>query len=161
MWIIQSKYGQSDYFLILEKELKSLIHNEPNQIANLANICSWIYHSYPNLNWCGFYLWSHEDQELILGPFQGLPACIRIRPNRGVCGQAYTSGEMQVINDVNEFKDHIACDSKTNSELVIPIIKKGKKIGVLDLDSPIKNRFNEIEAKQLEKIMKEITEIIF
>ena len=161
MWIIQSKYGEKDYFLTLNKELNSLIEGERNLIANLANIASWIYHSYPDLNWCGFYLWNEDDNELVLGPFQGLPACIRIKPTRGVCGKAYRTGETQLINNVHEFKDHIACDSNTNSEVVIPLFSDGKIYGVLDLDSPLENRFLPEDVAELERIIKPISEIIF
>jgi L-methionine (R)-S-oxide reductase len=161
MWIIQSKYGDSNYFQTLNKELNSLIEGEENLIANLANITSWIYHSYPDLNWCGFYLWNEADKELVLGPFQGLPACIRIKPNRGVCGKAYRTGEVQIINNVHDFKDHIACDSKTNSEVVIPLFSNGKIYGVLDLDSPLENRFPHQDVEELEKIIKPISEKLF
>lgn len=161
MWIIQSQYGSANFYQALEQELHSLISDEPNLIANLANISSWLYHAIPRMNWSGFYLWSEQDQELLLGPFQGLPACIRIRPERGVCGKAYTTGKTQCVEDVHAFPGHIACDSASRSELVIPLLKNGKVMGVLDLDSPETGRFSDQDAQELEKIMQKIAEKIF
>lgn len=153
MWIIQSKYGSKDFYQSLEKELLSLIEGEKNLIANLANISSWIYHTFPDLNWSGFYLWNEEDQELVLGPFQGKPACIRIRPERGVCGAAYSTQKTLRVDDVEAFPGHIACDSASQSELVIPLIKNGKVYGVLDLDSPKKGTFSNEDEAELTRIM--------
>jgi L-methionine (R)-S-oxide reductase len=161
MWIIHSKYHSPDFYESLEKELDSLISGEPNLIANLANISSWLYHAIPELNWCGFYLWSKNDQELVLGPFQGLPACIRIKPERGVCGKAYTTGVAQKIDDVNTFAGHIACDSASVSELVIPLKKDGHIYGVLDLDSPKCARFSDLDKTMLDKIFTKIADRIF
>lgn len=161
MWIIQSKYGSADFYQSLEKELFSLIEGEKNLIANLANISSWIYHTIPDLNWSGFYLWNEEDGELVLGPFQGKPACIRIKPQRGVCGAAFTKGETVKVDDVHAFPGHIACDSASLSELVVPLIKDGKSYGVLDLDSPNINRFSETDKTELTRIMMKICERIF
>lgn len=161
MWNIQSKYGEEGFYTSLEKELLALIAGERNLIANLANISSWIFHSLPDLNWGGFYLWNESDQELVLGPFQGRPACIRIKPGRGVCGAAYSEAKTQRVDDVNSFPGHIACDSASLSELVIPLQNKGKVMGVLDLDSPIQNRFSETDAVALTRIMKLISEKIF
>lgn len=153
MWHIHSKYGEPDFYSSLEKEILSLIEGEKNLIANLANISSWIYHAFPDLNWSGFYLWNEEDKELVLGPFQGKPACIRIKPERGVCGAAYTKATTIRVDDVHAFPGHIACDSASLSELVVPLINKGKVMGVLDLDSPKVNRFTEQDEKELTKIM--------
>ena len=161
MWNIQSKYGEDDFYLSLEKELLSLIEGEKNLIANLANISSWIFHSLPDLNWGGFYLWNDCDQELVLGPFQGRPACIRIKPGKGVCGTAYSEAKTQRVDDVDSFPGHIACDSASLSELVIPLQKDGKVMGVLDLDSPILNRFSKTDEIQLSRIMERIAEKIF
>ena len=149
MWIIQSDYqNKSEYFKTLEKELFSLIEGEKNLIANLANISSWVYHSFPDLNWCGFYLWDDKDQELVLGPFQGMPACIRIKSDRGVCGAAFREQRTFNIDDVNQFAGHIACDSASRSELVIAFSQ-----GVFDLDSPNLARFSEQDANELTGIM--------
>lgn len=162
MWQINSTFDDSESFYhSLEKELLGLIEGEKNLIANLSNIASWIYHAYPGLNWCGFYLWSDEDQELVLGPFQGKPACIRIKPNRGVCGTAYTKqGTIRVL-DVHAFPGHIACDSASLSELVVPLIKNGKVYGVLDLDSPKLAHFSENAEKHLTLIMNKISKQLF
>lgn len=161
MWIIQSKYGEKDFYPSLEKELFSLVDGEKNLIANLANISSWLYHTMPDLNWSGFYLWNEKDQELVLGPFQGKPACIRIRPDRGVCGAAYSQGKTLRIEDVHSFPGHIACDSASLSELVVPLKKNGKILGVLDLDSPKTNRFSELDATEITRIMDMISGKIF
>lgn len=161
MWIIQSKYGEKNFYEQLEKELHSLIQGESNLIANLANISSWIYHAIPGLNWSGFYLWSDKDQELILGPFQGMPACIRIKAERGVCGQAYRERKTLNVADVHEFPGHIACDSASRSELVIPLIKDQLCIGVLDLDAPSLARFSQQDAEELTRIMNDLSSRIF
>jgi L-methionine (R)-S-oxide reductase len=161
MWIIEAKYGKDDFYPKLEKEILSLIDGEKNLIANLSNISSWIYHTIPNLNWCGFYLWDNTDQELILGPFQGKPACIRIKPHRGVCGASYTQKKTLRISDVHEFQGHIACDSDTNSELVIPLMKGDTVLGVLDLDSPLKSNFTQEDETKLSNLMNRVSELIF
>lgn len=162
MWQIHSVFDDSSqYYQDLEKELLSLIEGEKNLIANLSNIASWIYHAYPGLNWSGFYLWDQEDQELVLGPFQGKPACIRIKSNRGVCGAAYSKGETMRVLDVHAFPGHIACDSASLSELVIPLKKNGKIYGVLDLDSPNLAHFSENAERELARIMDVISQKIF
>lgn len=161
MWNIHSKYGDKDFYQSLEKELNSLIDGEKNLIANLANISSWIYHAFPDLNWSGFYLWNEEDKELVLGPFQGKPACIRIKPERGVCGAAYTKAQTVRVDDVHAFPGHIACDSASLSELVVPLIKNGKVMGVLDLDSPKTFRFTEEDEREFTRIMNLISSKIY
>ncbi len=161
MWIINSRYGASDFFETLERELDSLITGEPNLVANLANISSWIYHALPDLNWSGFYLWSEADGELVLGPFQGMPACLRIRPERGVCGRSYTTGETVRVDDVHAFPGHIACDAASRSELVIPL-KQGSVVkAILDLDSPTPGRFSERDADELTKIVERLARRLF
>jgi L-methionine (R)-S-oxide reductase len=161
MWIIQSKYGSDDFYPNLEKELFALIDGEPNLVANLSNLSSWLFHAIPNLNWAGFYLWQEKDQELVLGPFQGMPACIRIKPDRGVCGKAYSTAATLKVDDVDAFPGHIACDSASQSELVIPLIKNDKVLGVLDLDSPEKARFSDRDAQALSDIFRKISPKIF
>lgn len=143
-------------FNSLEKELLSLIEGEKNLVANLANISSAIFHSFPGLNWCGFYLWSDEDQELVLGPFQGRPACLRIKSGRGVCGTSYQKRVTIRVEDVHEFPGHIACDSASESELVVPLILGNKVLGVLDLDAPVKARFSDEDASGFTKIMQRL-----
>jgi L-methionine (R)-S-oxide reductase len=161
MWHVQSKYGDADFYSSLERELLSLIEGEKNLIANLANISSWVYHAFPDLNWSGFYLWSEEDKELVLGPFQGKPACIRIKPDRGVCGSSYSKAQTVRVDDVHSFPGHIACDSASLSELVVPLIKNGKVMGVLDLDSPKTNRFTAKDELEFTRIMNLISEKIY
>lgn len=161
MWIIQSKYGTPDFYTSLQKELFALIEGEKNLIANLANISSWMYHTIPDLNWAGFYLWNEADQELVLGPFQGMPACIRIRPSRGVCGAAYSKALTVRVNDVNEFPGHIACDSASLSELVIPLVHNGVVYGVLDLDSPKKGRFTQQDEVELTRVFNALSKQLF
>ena len=118
-----------------------LTAGEPDAIANMANVAALIWESLPDLNWAGFY--RNVDGELVLGPFQGRPACIRIPFGQGVCGAAAESLQVQRVADVNAFPGHIACDSASASELVVPIVRDGKLIAVLDLDSPTPSRFTE------------------
>ncbi len=148
-------------FDTLEKELISLVEGESNLIANLANITASIYHTYPGLNWCGFYLWSVEDQELILGPFQGKSACIRIKAGKGVCGTSYLKRETIRVEDVHAFPGHIACDSASESELVVPLIHDGIVMGVLDLDAPVRNHFSEEDAKSFSRIMARVVPLLW
>lgn len=129
---------------------KGLTDGEKNRIANMANISSLLYHTMEDVNWVGFYLL--EEEELVLGPFHGKPACIRIKVGQGVCGTAVSTKQTQLIHNVHEFEGHIACDGDTNAEIVIPLYKDGKCFGVLDIDSPKKNRFNEVDKKGLEEI---------
>ncbi len=161
MWIIQSNYNDIEtFYSSLNTELHSLIEGEKNLIANMANISSWIYHAMPDLNWAGFYLWDENDQELVLGPFQGKPACIRIKPTRGVCGASYKDNKVMRVDDVHSFAGHIACDGDSRSELVIPLVKNNKVIAILDLDSPKIARFSEKDEAGLTLIMKKIADII-
>jgi GAF domain-containing protein len=140
----------------LRRSTLGLVTGEKNLIANLANISAVIYHTWPDLNWAGFYLWDEADQELVLGPFQGKPACLRIKSGRGVCGTAFKTLTTQRIDDVHAFPGHIACDAASRSELVIPIMKEDKCLGVLDLDSPKVGRFSLDEASLLENLMAEL-----
>ena len=134
-------------FLIEQTEL--LLAGEPDWSANSANFASLIFHTLPDLNWAGFY-WL-KGGELVLGAFQGKPACVRIQIGRGVCGAAAEKLETVVVKNVYEFPGHIACDSASNSEIVIPLVKNEKLIGVLDIDSPVLNRFDEQDKAELEK----------
>lgn len=131
------------------KQLDALVADEKDMIANLANAAALLNQFLDHINWVGFYLWK-EDQ-LVLGPFQGLPACIRIPYGKGVCGTAIKEQKTQLVPDVNLFPGHIACDSQSQSEIVIPLIDKDRIIGVLDIDSPIKDRFDETDQYYLEK----------
>jgi GAF domain-containing protein len=129
----------------LLKALEALVAGEPDPIANMANAAALIWERLPDLNWAGFY--RNLDSELVLGPFQGRPACIRIPFGRGVCGTAASTGEVQRVDDVNAFPGHIACDSASASELVVPIVREGRLIAVLDLDSPNVRRFDEQDER--------------
>lgn len=133
----------------LNGQLSALIEGIPHPVANLANGAALLYHALPDVNWAGFYLL--EGETLVLGPFQGKPACIEIPVGRGVCGTAVAKNETQRVSNVHEFPGHIACDGASNSEIVIPLRKNGNVIGVLDIDSPILNRFTEIDQNGLEE----------
>ena len=134
---------------LLLEQLKSLIENERNVIANLANASALLHLSLEEINWAGFYL--AEGGELILGPFQGKPACIRIPFGKGVCGTAAQTDTVQRIDNVPLFAGHIACDGASNAEIVIPLHKNGKVVGVLDIDSPVFHRFSETDQQILEQ----------
>ncbi len=124
----------------------------PELIPNLANIAAAVYYQLPNLNWCGFYLF--DGKKLVLGPFQGKPACIYIPLEKGVCGKAATDLKTVIVDDVDKFSGHIVCDSASRSEIVIPLKStEGKLLGVFDLDSPVIKRFNESDKLGLEKII--------
>jgi GAF domain-containing protein len=134
----------------LAAQLRSLLEGERDFIANAANFSSLLYHSLPDLNWAGFYLL--KDGELVLGPFQGKPACVRIAMGKGVCGTAAEQRQTILVENVHEFPGHIACDSETNSEIVVPLIKNQQLIGVLDLDSPLFSRFDDDDAEGLNQL---------
>lgn len=123
----------------LAAALEGLVAGEADAVANMANAVALIWETLPDLNWAGFY--RNVDEELVVGPFQGRPACIRIKFGEGVCGTAAATRQVQLVEDVHAFAGHIACDSASSSEIVVPIIRDGKLIAVLDLDSPKKARF--------------------
>lgn len=126
----------------LEKQARALLHGEHHRIANAANLASLVYHSVPELNWVGFYFVDGGSGDLIVGPFQGRPACVRIPPGSGVCGTALVERTTQRVADVEAFEGHIACDPASRSEIVVPLILDGEVIGVLDVDSPRPQRFS-------------------
>ena len=132
----------------LNGQLKALTEGIPYKIANLANASALLWEHLQDINWAGFYMM--EDGTLVLGPFQGKTACIRIPVGKGVCGTAVAENATQLVPDVHVFPGHIACDCASNSEIVVPIRKAGKIIGVLDIDSPLKNRFTEADQEGLE-----------
>jgi GAF domain-containing protein len=138
--------------------LEGLVAGEPDPIANMANATALIFETLPDVNWVGFY--RNVDQELVLGPFQGRPACIRMTFDQGVCGAAAKSRQVQRVEDVHSFPGHIACDSASNSEIVFPLIRDGEVLGVLDIDSPRKGRFTEEDEAGLVKIAQIITRAI-
>jgi GAF domain-containing protein len=142
--------SKSELYDQLVLQLSSLLAGERDLIANTANFSALIFDSLPDLNWAGFYF--AKDGELVLGPFQGKPACVRIRLGQGVCGTAAAKCETTIVPNVHEFPGHIACDSASNSEIVVPLIRNEELIGVLDLDSPLPARFDREDAAGLEKL---------
>lgn len=136
--------------------LSSLFEAESNFIANAANFASFFYHNFDNINWVGFYFF--DGTELILGPFCGKPACIRIELGKGVCGTAAFKRETVVVENVHEFPGHIPCDTSSNSEIVVPVLYDGDLIGVLDLDSPVFSRFDQKDKEMLESALKILIE---
>lgn len=149
-------YGENrqDQYNLLRKQLVALLEGEPNQIANLSNASALLNQFFDRVNWVGFYL--SEGNELVLGPFQGLPACVRIPFGKGVCGTSAIERKTLRVEDVHQFPGHIACDAASQSEIVVPLIKNGEVIGVLDIDSPEKNRFDEIDQENLEEFVREL-----
>src|SRR5699024_9434383 len=145
-----SENRERNYEVVLQ-QLNALIEDEPDVIANLSNAAALLNQFLDDINWVGFYLW--KENELVLGPFQGLPACIRIPYAKGVCGTAVEEKKTIVVPNVNEFPGHIVCDANSKSEIVIPIISSGNVRGVLDIDSPIYNRFDEVDQHYLEKFV--------
>ncbi len=146
-------------YMELNEQLKSLTEGVPHFVANLANASALLWQKLDDINWAGFYLL--EEETLVLGPFQGKPACIEIPLGRGVCGTAAKSGEIQLVENVHDFPGHIACDSASMSEIVIPIRKGGKVVGVLDIDSPSEKRFTEKDAKGLEIFCLTLETVVF
>lgn len=140
-------------YSLTNKQLRAVIGDESNLIANLSNAAALLFENLPIINWAGFYLYELASDELVLGPFQGKVACIRIQRDKGVCGTAFTKKESIFVEDVNQFTGHIACDAASQSEIVIPLIKDGRTIGVLDIDAPITNRFDEIDQNYLEEFV--------
>ncbi len=138
------QYGQ------LLAQVRGLLHGERDRIANAANLSALVYHALPSLNWAGFYF--YDGTELVVGPFQGLPACVRIPLDKGVCGAAARTGQTQRVADVHAFPGHIACDSASRSELVVPLFDGDSLIGVFDLDSPEPDRFDADDPAGLEAI---------
>jgi len=137
----------------LRSQLTGLVHGESDLIANTANFSSLVFNSMPGLNWAGFYFL--KGDELVLGPFQGKPACIRIKKGRGVCGTTVVEGKSIVVADVHAFPGHIACDVNSRSELVVPVRGvDGEIVGVFDLDSPLPNRFDQTDADGIEALVK-------
>ncbi|MBQ7365295.1 MAG: GAF domain-containing protein [Clostridia bacterium] len=142
----------------LNETLAAILDGVPHRIANLANAAALLYDTLDRLNWAGFYL--VENGRLVLGPFQGKVACVEIEIGKGVCGTAVASGKTQLVKDVHAFPGHIACDSASNSEIVVPIFQGGKIVGVLDIDSPEFSRFDEHDREGLEAFVKVLEEKI-
>lgn len=142
---------KSELYSNLSVQLRALLEGERDAIANMANMASLLFYSLPDLNWVGFYLL--KNSELVLGPFQGKPACVRIGLGCGVCGTAAKRRETIMVDNVHDFPDHIACDSASNSEIVVPVVAGEQLIGVLDLDSPSLSRFDEEDAAGLNELV--------
>lgn len=131
-------------------QARALLADEHDRIANAANLAALVFRSLPELNWAGFYF--YDGKELVLGPFQGNPACVRIALDRGVCGAAASRRETQVVPDVHAFPGHIACDSASRSEIVVPLLRQGSLIGVWDVDSPVPARFDDEDRRGMEAL---------
>ena len=142
--------SKPEQYAQLLEQARALLHGERDRIANAANLSALVYHALPDLNWVGFYFF--DGTELVVGPFQGLPACVRIPLDKGVCGAAARTRTTQRVEDVNAFPGHIACDSASRSELVVPLYRGDALLGVFDLDSPIPARFSVEDQHGLEAI---------
>ena len=146
-------------YQFLAEQIRSLAESEPHWLPVMANTAAALFEAMPDVNWAGFYLVDEKDQSLLLGPFQGKVACIRIGYGKGVCGTALAKDEVQLVPDVHAFPGHIACDSASRSEIVLPVHKGGKVVAVLDIDSPVPGRFTEEDRDGLLKIVQILEEI--
>ncbi|MCM3725417.1 GAF domain-containing protein [Neobacillus cucumis] len=151
--------NREENYELVKKQLQALLHDENNQIANLSNTSALLNQFLDRINWVGFYLMD-TNGELVLGPFQGLPACVRIKVGKGVCGTSALKKETVRVEDVHQFPGHIACDAASRSEIVIPLLKDGELFGVLDIDSPEVNRFDELDQQKLEELAAVLMEYI-
>lgn len=150
--------SKPEQYAQLLAQARALVHGETDRIANAANLSALVYHALPQLNWVGFYFF--DGTELVVGPFQGLPACVRIPLHKGVCGAAASTRQTQRIDDVDAFPGHIACDSASRSELVVPLVHDGTLVGVFDLDSPVTSRFDADDQAGLEAIAQAFVEAL-
>ena len=150
--------SKPEQYAQLLAQARALVHGERDRIANAANLSALVYHALPQLNWVGFYFF--DGTELVVGPFQGLPACVRIPLHKGVCGAAASSRQTQRIEDVDAFPGHIACDSASRSELVVPLLHGDTLVGVFDLDSPVTSRFDADDQAGLEAIARVFVEAL-
>tara|TARA_R110000868_G_scaffold149511_8_gene371975 strand:- start:1898 stop:2362 length:465 start_codon:yes stop_codon:yes gene_type:complete len=148
--------NKQQHYAELAQQVASLVEGEPDHIANMANISALLYWALKDVNWAGFYLL--KGKELVLGPFHGQPACIRIPIGKGVCGAAVSENKAQLVHDVHEFPGHIACDAASNSEVVLPVYLKGQIFAVLDLDSPNIGRFEQADLDGLQLIVNALQE---
>jgi len=147
-----SQLSKNIFYELLYRQAEALLRDERDFIANMANLAALLFTALDKVNWVGFYRLL-GDAELILGPFQGNPACVRIKVGQGVCGSSVAQKRSLIVPDVHRFAGHIACDSATNSEIVVPLFAKGKIVGVLDVDSPEFDRFDDRDRRELEKIV--------
>ncbi|KQN95904.1 MULTISPECIES: GAF domain-containing protein [Stenotrophomonas] len=150
--------SKPEQYAQLLAQARALVHGETDRIANAANLSALVYHALPQLNWVGFYFF--DGTELVVGPFQGLPACVRIPLHKGVCGAAASTRQTQRVEDVDAFPGHIACDSASRSELVVPLVHDGALVGVFDLDSPVTSRFDADDQAGLEAIARVFVEAL-
>ena len=150
--------SKPEQYAQLVAQARALIQGEPDRVANAANLGALVYHALPDLNWVGFYF--YDGAELVVGPFQGLPACVRIALDKGVCGAAARTRQTQRVADVEAFPGHIACDAASRSELVVPLVHEGALVGVFDLDSPRVDRFDEEDQQGLEAIAQAFLETL-
>ena len=150
--------SKPEQYAQLLAQARALVHGESDRIANAANLSALVYHALPQLNWVGFYFF--DGTELVVGPFQGLPACVRIPLHKGVCGAAASTRQTQRVDDVDAFPGHIACDSASRSELVVPLVHDGALVGVFDLDSPVTSRFDADDQAGLEAIARVFVEAL-
>lgn len=146
--------SKKQFYADLQQQLGALLEGESDLIANLANTSALIFEKLENINWAGFYLL--KQNELVLGPFQGKPACVRIQIGKGVCGTAVEKKHTIVVSDVHQFEGHIACDINSKSEIVVPVIVSNQLLGVLDIDSPIENRFDLDDQSGLEALVQQL-----
>jgi L-methionine (R)-S-oxide reductase len=144
--------SKPEQYAELASQARGLLHGERDRIANAANFSALIYGALPDLNWAGFYFF--DGRELVVGPFQGKPACVRIALDKGVCGAAATTRQTQVVRDVHAFPGHIACDAASRSEIVVPLVADGELIGVFDVDSPEIARFDDDDRAGMEQLVK-------
>ena len=143
--------SKPEQYAALLAQVRALLHGERDRIANAANLSALVYHALPSLNWAGFYFF--DGRELVVGPFQGQPACVRIPLDKGVCGAAASTRQTQRVADVNAFDGHIACDSASRSEVVVPLFSGDTLVGVFDIDSPKLDRFSEEDRAGLEAML--------
>lgn len=146
-----SQLSKPQQYDALVEQARGLLHGETSTIANAANFSALVFHALDGLNWCGFYFF--DGTELVVGPFQGKPACVRIALGRGVCGTAAQTRTTQVVPDVEAFPGHIPCDSASRSEIVVPLYRNDELIGVWDVDSPLLNRFDDDDKRGMEQLI--------
>ncbi|AWV08530.1 GAF domain-containing protein [Marilutibacter maris] len=151
--------NKPEQYAQLADQARGLLHGEHDRIANAANLAALVFNSLPDLNWVGFYFF--DGNELVVGPFQGLPACVRIAVGKGVCGTAAQTGQTQRVDDVDAFPGHIACDAASRSELVVPLFaRNGDLLGVLDIDSPLRGRFEADDQAGIEALARLYTDAL-
>ena len=150
--------SNTEIYTLLHKQARALLETHFGCMSNMANLAALIYHTLPDINWAGFYVL--DEKILRLGPFQGKPACTEIPLGKGVCGTAALQQKTLVVPDVHQFTGHIACDSASKSEIVIPLLQNGKVWGVLDIDSPVLNRFDEMDRAGLEEVVRIFASVV-